>query len=159
MQASAAIMMLNLAATVAYAAPPTVAVADFVYQDSSGEVRDQVAAHAARLAAYKAGILDMLGKSTKFIAEPLHCATAPCSVDRLDQSAMTEAARAGHAQYVVFGAIHKISSLIQFGDVEVMRVSDGKSVLARTVSFRGDSEDAWRHATVFVGEMVIAAIG
>jgi len=142
----------------ANARPQTVAVADFDYQDSSGETRDQTAAHAARLAALKSGIITILANSGELTARALSCPKAPCSADQLDQAAMTAAAHAGHADFVVFGAIHKISSLIQFGEIEVMRVSDGKAVLAKTITFRGDSEDAWQHATDFVGQMLVTAL-
>ena len=151
-------LLICCAALPAAAAPVKVAVADFDYQDTSGEVRDQAAAHQARLKALKAGIIDILAKSGNFAPEPLQCSAAPCSANRLDQDSITKDAQAEKAQFVVFGAVHKMSSLIQWGEIEVMNVSTGQSTLTRTITFRGDSDDAWQHATDFIGKMLVADI-
>ncbi len=153
-----AVMLLAMPAGLAMAAPAKVAVADFDYQDSSGEQRDQAAAHQTRLSAMKADIIDIVGKSSKATAAPLQCGEKTCSVDGLDADQIVKSARAENAQFVVFGGVHKISTLIQWGQIEIMDVSSGKAVLSRTVTFRGDDEAAWQHASDYVGQMVLSAV-
>jgi hypothetical protein len=149
----AGLVLLSVAKP-ALAAPICVAVADFDYVDSSGEVTDQRAAHAQRLRDMQADIIHLLTASGKVSAAALQCGKPPCSVDNLDEDQVKRAATAQHAQFVVFGGIHKISTLIQWGQIEVMDVATGKAVLSRTVTFRGDSDDAWRHAADYVGDLV-----
>ncbi len=142
----------------ASAAPQTIAVADFDYVDSSGEPADQQAAHAQRLNALKAEIIASLTHSGRFAGVALNCAKPPCSASNMDQDGISQAARAQNAQFVVFGGVHKISTLIQWGQVEVMDTATGKAAASRTVTFRGDSDDAWRHAADYVGQLVVSGI-
>ena len=140
------------------ASPVTVAVADFDYLDSSGEVRDQRADHDARLRALGNDIIADLARSGRFAPVHLVCAAPPCSADGMDQDAMVQAARAQHAQLVVFGGVHKMSTLIQWGRIEVMDVATGQRRLARTVTFRGDTDDAWQHAADYIGQMLVDSL-
>jgi hypothetical protein len=150
-----AIALLALAPCHALAAPARIAVADFTYTDSSGEPTDQRAAHATRLAALKTMLIAGLTHSGVYSASALSCPQPPCSVDTLDGGQMTALAQAQHAQYVVFGGVQKISTLIEFGRVDIMNAATGKSALSETISFRGDSDDAWRHAADFVVEELV----
>jgi hypothetical protein len=154
---AAAFAVLSAAAP-ARAAPVTVAVADFDYADSSGEVTNQQAAHAERLVGLKTEIIAALSQSGRFAGVALACGKPPCTAGDLDEDAIASAARARHAQFVVFGGVHKISTLIQWGQVEVMDAASGKAVLSRTVTFRGDSDDAWKHAAEYIGQMVVTAL-
>jgi hypothetical protein len=142
----------------ALAAPETVVVTDFDYADSSGEMKDQRAAHAERLRDLQAAIITAVTQGGRFQGAALACATPPCSAGTMDQEAIASAAHAQHARFVVFGGVHKISTLIQWGQVEVMDADSGKAVLSRTVTFRGDSDDAWKHASDYIGQMVAAAL-
>jgi hypothetical protein len=153
-----AALLAALAAGPAVAAPVKVAVADFDYQDSSGEMLDQGAAHEARLKALKAVVIGAVTASGGDMAAPLSCGQAKCAAGDLDQDAIAKAARAENAQFVVFGGVHKVSTLIQWAQIDIMNVATGKAVLSRTVTFRGDDEAAWHHAAAYVGEMVVAAI-
>lgn len=149
--------LLLLLAPLARAAPVTVAIADFGYVDSSGEPRDQSAAHARRLQALQASITAALTKAG-FHAVPLACATPPCTADALDQDGITAAARRQGAPVVVFGGVHKISTLIEFGHVDVMDVASGRALLSREVQFRGDTDEAWTHAADYIAGMVADTI-
>jgi hypothetical protein len=153
-----AICALPAGALPAQAAPVPVAVADFDYVDSSGEVTNQQLAHAERLRELKADIITALSQNGRFAGVALDCGKPPCAADNMDQDAIANATRAQHAQFVVFGGVHKVSTLIQWGQVEVMDAATGKAVLSRTVSFRGDSDDAWKHAADYVGQMVATAL-
>jgi hypothetical protein len=140
------------------AALPGVAVADFGYEDTSGEARDETAQHARRLAALNADISQALAQSGRFQAGRLACGKANCSAEALDQADMLLAGKRQGARYVVFGGVHKMSTLIQWGRVDVMDTRTGGTALSRTVSFRGDSDDAWAHAGVYIGQMLVQGL-
>jgi hypothetical protein len=151
-------LLLLTASWPALAAPVKVLVADFDYQDSSGEVRNQDAAHDAQLKALKTAIIDAVNKDGRDSAAPLPCNQVKCSADDLDADMIAKAAGAAGAKFVVFGGVHKVSTLIQWGEIEVTDVATGKAVLARTVTFRGDDDAAWQHAAGYIGQMVVTAI-
>ncbi len=148
-----------LLALPAQAEPVRVAVADFDYTDSSGEVTGQRTAHAERLRALKAAIVDDPQKNPRCAASPLGCSIPPCSANALDQSSLLAAARAQNARFVLFGDVRKMSMLIQWGEVDVMDTATGKAALSRTVTFRGDSDDPWRYAADYIGQMIASSIG
>jgi hypothetical protein len=147
-----------LAPALCRAAETIVAVADFGYEDTSGEVKDQDAAHAARLHALQATIERALTETGRFKAEKLMCNQPVCSADSLDQREMVAAGKRQDARYIVFGGVHKMSTLIQWGRVEVMDTATGQPVLARTISFRGDDQDAWQHAGAYVAAMLAGSL-
>ena len=147
--------MLMCCAAVSARAAPLVAVADFDFVDTSGEPRDQVAQHDARMRALKADIIDKMGKTGRFAAGALQCGQPNCSADSLDQDSIAADARKQQAKYVVFGGVHKVSTLIQFGQVGVMDGATGHSVLSRTITFRGDDQAAWQHASDFISQMLL----
>jgi hypothetical protein len=151
-------LLLTAIAPAVHATSVKVAVADFDYQDTSGELRNQTAEHDAEVKALKASIMEMVTKSGAATAAPLECGQPKCSADALDQDAIAKAAKAENAQFVVFGGVHKTSTLIQWGEIEVMDVATGKAKLARTVTFRGDDTAAWQHAADYVGQMVVSAV-
>ena len=68
------------------------------------------------------------------------------------------AARRSGARFVVYGGIHKVSTLVLGGLVEVLDLQSEKLLLKRTVSFRGDNEEGYRRAAAFVGDMVRDAL-
>ena len=135
-----------------------VAVADFDYDDSSGEVRQETAEHAKFVTALKADIVKAIADAGGFSTETLRCGAKTCSGDSLDQAEMTRAAKAQDARFIVFGGVHKVSTLIQWGQIEVMDTQTGQTKLSRTVSFRGDDADAWQHAGSYIGQMVVDAL-
>jgi hypothetical protein len=138
--------------------PMKVAVADFDFVDTSGEVRDQTAVHAARLKVLQQTIAAALDKTGHYQAVTITCATPPCSADNLDAASLNDAARRAGAALIVFGGVHKISTLITFGRVAVADVANGHSVLNRDVTFRGDDEGAWIHADSYIADMVVQGI-
>jgi hypothetical protein len=68
------------------------------------------------------------------------------------------AGRRSGARFVVYGGIRKMSTLVQWGDVELLDLDANKLLLKRTVSFRGDNDEAYSRAAAFVGETVRDAI-
>ena len=56
------------------------------------------------------------------------------------------AGRRSGARFLVYGGIHKMSTLIQWGDVELLDLETNKLLLKRTVTFRGDTDEAFSRA-------------
>ncbi|XSC42115.1 DUF2380 domain-containing protein [Bradyrhizobium sp. RDT10] len=57
--------------------------------------------------------------------------------------------RAG-ARLVIYGGIRKMSTLVQWGEVQLLDLEAEKLLIQRTVTFRGDNDAAYRHAADFV---------
>jgi hypothetical protein len=157
--AGLAAAMLVLAAP-SWADGPTatripIAVADFDYTDTSGEAGNQRAEHAARLEAFARMIRIDLADSGKYRVVALACAPPPCSAGRTQPAILLEDARRAGARLLLYGGIQKMSTLIQFAKSQVVDVDADKLVFDRLITFRGDSDEAWRRAEQFlVGELV-----
>lgn len=134
----------------ALAAAPSIVVLDFDYRDTSGEARDQTAEHVERLRRFMADLRDDLARSGKFRVVALTCGTAPCSERELTPEELLEEARRAGAKFVLFGAIQKMSTLVQLGSVHVVDAATNAAIIERILSFRGDSDEAWRRAERFV---------
>ena len=65
-------------------------------------------------------------------------------------------ARRSGARLVVYGGIRKISisTLVQWGRVQVLDLQRNELLLRRTVTFRGDTDMSFRRAAAFVSEML-----
>ncbi|MGA2125721.1 MAG: DUF2380 domain-containing protein [Xanthobacteraceae bacterium] len=139
------------------AAQIPIAVADFDYTDASGEADNQRAEHAARLEIFARMIRSDLAGSGKYRVVALACAPAPCSAGRIQPAMLLEDARRAGARLLLYGGIQKMSTLIQFAKSQVVDVDADKLVFDRLITFRGDSDEAWRRAEQFlVGELVSA---
>jgi hypothetical protein len=129
-----------------------VAVVDFLYRDTSGEPRDQRREHEARLRDFMAALRSDLAAQGKTVVS-LNCDPAPCSVER-PSGELLRAARDAGAGILLIGGIQKMSTLIQWAKVEAIDTGTERIVLDRLVTFRGDTDDAWRHAEGFIaGEL------
>ncbi len=157
-----ALMALACAAVVATrlqaAAPITVAVADFDYVDTSGEVTDQSAEHRARIASFADLLRETLAATGEVRVLKLDCPTAPCTPTAMHPDDFVAAARRSGARLVIYGGIRKMSTLVQWGDVELLDLQAEKLLLHRTVSFRGDNDQAYRRAALFVSDTVREAL-
>ena len=60
------------------------------------------------------------------------------------------AARKAGARLVVYGGIRKMSTLVQWGEIQLLDLEAEKLLMRRTVTFRGDNDAAYRHAANFV---------
>jgi hypothetical protein len=138
-------------ATSAYAAEPsTLAVAAFSFRDTSGEVRDQTAEHAARLKAFGAVLNDDLAASLKIDPVALPCETGRCR----DLGALAAQARAVDAKYLLVGEVHKMSTLVGWVKFAVLDLDANKPVCDRYLTYRGDTDEAWRRAAAFTARDV-----
>jgi uncharacterized protein DUF2380 len=140
-------MSVGLSAT-----PLTIAVADFDYIDTSGEAKDQRAAHQARMAQFAELLRAKLGAQGDFRVLPLECAEPPCTPINMQPDHFITASRRSGARFVVYGGIHKISTLVQWGDVQLLDLEADKVLFRQNVTFRGDTDEAFRRAAAFVGD-------
>jgi hypothetical protein len=118
-------------------------------------MRDQRADHAARLSAFTEAIRADLAQSGKFRVVTLACAAETCSAARADPATLIADARRAGATVLLYGGIHKVSTLIQNAKAQVVNVEADRLVFDRLISFRNDSEEAWRHAEQFLVRQLI----
>jgi hypothetical protein len=143
------------ASSVAADTPPTIAVADFAYQDSSGEARDQTAVHAARLRDFDDGLRQDLQASGTYRIVALSCGDhSDCIGNNLDPAELGPKAKAAGASLLAIGGIHKMSTLVQFARLDVIDLSSGKVVFNRLYTFRGDTDEAWKRAEQFIAREI-----
>jgi hypothetical protein len=129
---------------------PGLVVNELDYVDTSGEVLDQRAAHAERLRAFADGLRNDLAASGKFRIVALDCAHGSCAgaAENIPKG-LAEAERAG-AAYVMFGGIHKKSTLVQWAKIQILDVKTQRIVFDRLLTFRGDNDVSWRRAGAFL---------
>ena len=133
------------------AAPLAVAVADFDYFDTSGEVADQSKEHQARVASFAQLLRANLADGSDYRVVPIECPDRPCTANTMSQELFIAAARRAGARLVVYGGIRKMSTLIQWGEIQLLDLEAERLLMRRTVTFRGDNDAAYRHAADFVG--------
>jgi hypothetical protein len=131
---------------------PPIAIMELDYLDTSGEIRDQSATHRALLERFAATLREDLRTSQKYVVVALTCEPDPCSITQTDPSELLAAARHAGAKFLLFGGVHKMSTLVQWAKVQVVDVATDKLVFDRLLTFRGDDADAWRHAEGFLAK-------
>jgi len=131
-----------------------VVVADFDYEDTSGEMEDKRAAHTARVKMFPELVRERLAREDKYKVLRLDCAQAACSSHSIGAEDLVAAALKADARLLIYGRIHKMSTLIQWGSIQVVDVQQKQLLLNRLFSFRGDTDEAFRRAAEFVGEML-----
>ena len=114
-----------------------VAMDDFSYTDTSAEPANQTAAHERRLAAFMSALRRDIGEGGRY---------------RLVPSAQDGAA------FKVIGGIQKTSTLVQWAKVAVIDVGARKIVMDKLYTFRGDNDESWERAEIFVSREVMAAL-
>jgi Protein of unknown function (DUF2380) len=133
----------------------TIAITGFDYTDTSGEVRDQRAEHATRLTDFLHTLqTELAGKESRALI--LGCAPA-CTARDTASDVLLASARDAGATMLVYGGIHKVSTLIQEAVVQMVDVEQDRLVVDRRISFRGDTDDAWRRAAAFAATSLRAA--
>lgn len=154
--AVAIMMSASLCGAQTQATSLPIAILEFDYLDTSGEVRDQSATHAALLEWFARTLRDDLRASRRYVVVGLTCDPDPCSIARTDASQLLEAARHAGVKFLLFGGIHKMSTLVQWAKVQVVEVDTDKLVFDRLLTFRGDDADAWRHAEGFLAKELMS---
>ena len=74
------------------------------------------------------------------------------NVGRIHTRALAEASfsHAAGADFVLVGGIHKMSTLVQWAKAEVIDLRSGQIGLDKLFTCRGDTDQAWRRAEVFI---------
>jgi hypothetical protein len=68
-------------------------------------------------------------------------------------------ARQAGAKLMLFGGLHKMSTLVQWGRVELIDIDANRLLDERPLSFRGDDDQAWRRAADYVAQKLIKQAG
>ena len=129
---------------------PGLAVAEIDYVDTSGEVIDQSADHRRRLRAFEASLRSDLTASGNLRSVVLDCPANACSIGDIDANQLIGKAQAAGADFLLIGAFHKVSTLVQWAKFDMFDVKAQKLSFERLVSFRGDNDEAWRRAEAFI---------
>jgi hypothetical protein len=108
-------------------------IEDFSYLDTSGEPTDQSAAHQMRLQAFMTALRHDIETDNRYHLQ------------------------AG-ANIQIIGAIQKKSTLVQWARVRAIDVAANRIVLEKVYTFRGDTDQAWQRAEVFVSEDIRGAL-
>jgi hypothetical protein len=151
--------LVAVAATTGRAAEPAptpIAILDFEYVDTSGEARDQSAFHRQQLDDFSRKLRAELEQSQKFRVVTLQCEASPCTTDQADAAELVQKARQSGARLVLFGGIHKMSTLVQWAKAQVVDVEGDRVVFDRLMSFRGDDAQAWRRAEAFLAKDLLS---
>ena len=127
-------------------------VTPFGFFDTSGEPRDQKAEHAGRLATMARELGSDLERKGLFRIVPPQ-ADAPSCPDGDTVCILSRARQAG-AALVLAGAVQKVSTMASSIWVGAFDAASGKRLFYRQLTFRGDTDEAWRHATSFLTQEI-----
>ena len=140
---------------VAYTAEPTVlAISNFAFIDTSGEIRDQRFEHARRLTALGATLVDALSTSERISIVPLACQGGECTATAAGMEALSLEARRAGAQYLLIGEVRKMSTLIGGLKFAVLDLATNRPTCDRFLSYRGDTDEAWQRAASYAASEI-----
>ena len=149
---------INLAhAEASSTALPGLALLDFNYVDTSGETRDQTAEHQKRLDAFMIALRQDVLASRKYRMVDPTCRPVSCQVGQSALVELQDAARNAGARILMMGGVHKMSTLIQNARVMAVDLETNAVVLDKLVTFRGDTDEAWKRAETFIADQITAS--
>ena len=93
-----------------------------------------------------------LGADPRFPVVSIACANPPCTAGNMPPQALMDAARKAGAHALLYGEIDKMSTLVQWGRVELVDVAANKLLDEKFLTFRGDTDEAWLRAEAFLVE-------
>jgi hypothetical protein len=134
--------------------PVALAILNLEYVDTSGEPVDQAAAHQRRAADFVSALQRDLTSNGQYRIVAIPCGTAPCDPE-MNPFELQKAARAAGAKFVLVAGVHKMSSLIQWAKIQIADEEAGEIAFDRLVTFRGDTDEAWRRAESFVARDIL----
>lgn len=135
--------------------PITIGVAEIDYHDSSGELKDQLAAHAERAKRFAETLRQDLGAGGKYKIVALDCGKDPCSVAGQIPEDLIAAAKKAGARLLVYGGVHKMSTLVQNMKAQAVDVEADRLVFERLITFRGDDDESWARAEQFLAKELL----
>ena len=68
--------------------------------------------------------------------------------------ALAAQARAADAKYLLVGEVHKMSTLVGWVKFAVLDLEANKPLCDRYLTYRGDTDEAWRRAAAFTARDV-----
>ena len=151
----AAVLLCAGSQSRAQAEVPVMAVAEIQYSDTSGEVLDQGADHFRRLREFEASLRTDLAASGKIQNVALDCPPNACSIGEIEPAQLLDKAQSAGAGYLLISSFHKVSTLVQWAKVDIIDVKTHNVVFNRLVTFRGDGDEAWRHAETFIVRQIL----
>src|SRR4051812_27506947 len=116
----------------AEAQPVAVTIADFDNFDTAGEDARRMAEHAERGKGFANFLRSELSADGRFKIIPLSCPGTPCLAAKTAPADFLQAARNSGARILVYGGIHKQSTLVQWALVHAIDLETDKLVLERT---------------------------
>ncbi|WP_104203894.1 DUF2380 domain-containing protein [Billgrantia saliphila] len=123
----------------------TLALAQFDFQDTSGEVQDQSAEHEARLKSLNETLHSGLAGNQEITLVGLTCEVERCTHRTPGLAALTRQAKTAGAQYLLIGEIHKVSTLIGRVRLAMLDLNDNNTFACeQLLSYRGDTDEAWQ---------------
>lgn len=149
------IAIASSSADVAHTAEQTaLAISDFAFIDTSGEIRDQRDEHARRLTALGATLEDALSTSDGINIVPLACEGGECSAIAAGLEALSLEARSAGAQYLLIGEVRKMSTLVGGLKFAVLDLATNRPTCDRFLSYRGDTDEAWQRAARYAASEI-----
>jgi hypothetical protein len=146
--------MLGIALTGPAIAEQRLAVADFDFLDTSGEVLPQEEEQTARMALFLKTLRGEIDRTDIFEVVLPDCADG-CSPARTSFEDMASATGRVEATLLLVGRIHKISTLIGKININVIDLMGDQVVCERSINYRGDNDQAWSRAAKFAAKDVI----
>ncbi len=104
------------------------------------------------MAAFMSKLRADLAASGKYAPVAIACADPPCTATSMTPAALIEAAKQAGAHLLLYGEVQKMSTLIQWGKMQVVDLAADRLVSDKMVTFRGDTDEAWRRAEAFLVE-------
>ncbi len=147
---------MALAAPSAWSEPKVVvAVANFDFLDTSGELKDQKDAHDTRLTALSDFLRQQLSGSDKLEIVKLPCQSSQCTATDPGFEKLSEDAKQAGARFLIIGIVKKTSTLIGWIEYSVLAVNDQRAVCGELVSYRDDTDESWRRAARFSAGQIL----
>ena len=137
-------LIAALASPAAASEPVPIAVIDYDYLDTSGEPTDQQAQHVARLAEFMRSLRADLGAEGALRVVEIACAAPPCTAGGTPPAVLIARAKQAGARLMLYGQIHKMSTLIEWANSEIVDLEADKLLDSKLFTFRGDTDEAWR---------------
>jgi hypothetical protein len=151
----AALLVLPAGLRSQAAEPITIGIAEVDYVDTSGEVKDQQTAHAERAKRFSEDLGKDLMASGRYRIVTLDCGKEPCSAENQIPEDLIGAAKKAGARLLVYGGVHKLSTLVQNMKAQAVDVEADRLVFERLITFRGDDDESWDRAERFLAQELL----
>lgn len=143
---------------VAVPAGETVAMLPMKLLDTSAEPTDQAKDHTRRLEAMGNSLAADLSKAGVYNVVEVTEADLKKNCPTEDTKCLLQTARQTGASYMLIGVVHKSSSLIMQLFARLYDVKTEKEVFSRDLNFRGDNDESWRRAEVFLADQFVNGV-